>query len=343
MTPDRVSLYRKMLQSRRFEEAVGRIWQEGKISAEMHLSTGEEGIVAGVVDHLVDGDAMALDHRGTAPLVMRGVDMRLLLREFMGCEDGLCHGMGGHMHLFAPEILTASSGIVGAAGPAACGFAYAAQNLRPHGVAVAFFGECAMNQGMLLESINLASCWNLPVLFVCKDNGMGITTPSHTVTAGNLLERAKGLGARAVGVDGVDVEAVWQAAGEALARARDGEGPTYLHATRVRPEGHFMGDPLLRIARRPAGEMKEKIGPLMRAATSSGARMGTRVASLSLIASALGRAARSQVGQKQDPLVRLRRRLEISKADLKALEEEVASEVARAVESASSPEMEVPE
>ena len=341
MNPDRVSLYRKMLRSRRFEEAVGRLWVEGEISAEMHMSTGEEGIVAGVVDHLGDDDAMALDHRGTAPMVMRGVDLTLLLKEFMGRKDGLCRGMGGHMHLFAPDVLSASSGIVGAAGPAACGFALAAQHLRPEGVSVAFFGEGAMNQGMLMESINLASCWKLPVLFVCKDNGMCITTPASKATGGNLLERARGLGARAVAVDGADVEAVWHAAANAILRARDGDGPTYLHATCVRPEGHFMGDPLLRIARRPAGEMKDKIGPLMSAATSSGASMGTRAASLSLIASALGKAARSQFGQKSDPLARIRRRLDLPRADLRALEENVEAEVAQAVEAAASPEREV--
>lgn len=341
MKPDPLSLYRNMLRSRRFEEAVARIWLEGKISAEMHMSTGEEGIVAGVVDHLGDGDAMALDHRGTAPLVMRGVDMGLLLKEFLGREDGLCRGMGGHMHLFAPEILSASSGIVGAAGPAACGFAYAAQHLRPEGVAVAFFGECAMNQGMLMESINLASCWKLPVLFVCKDNGMGITTPASKVTGGDLLERARGLGARAVAVDGVDVEAVWRVAGEAINRARNGKGPTYLHATCVRPEGHFMGDPLLRIARKPTEEMRDKIGPLMSAAVSRGASLGTRAASLSLIASALGKAARSQFGQKNDPVARLRKRLEIPEADLKTLEDKIEAEIAQVLETAMNTEKEV--
>lgn len=106
------SAYSLMLRSRLFEEAVSRLWDQGHTSGEMHLGTGEEGIVAGVVAQLTDGDAMALDHRGTAPLVMRGVDMTLLLREFLGQPSGLCGGMGGHMHLFAPGCLAASSGIV---------------------------------------------------------------------------------------------------------------------------------------------------------------------------------------------------------------------------------------
>ena len=110
------ALFRQMLRSRLFEEAVKQLWEDGKISGEMHLGIGEEAIAAGVIAQIHDGDAMALDHRCSPPLVMRGVSPVLLLREFMGKKDGLCAGMGGHMHLFAPEYLAASSGIVGASG-----------------------------------------------------------------------------------------------------------------------------------------------------------------------------------------------------------------------------------
>jgi hypothetical protein len=119
MSPDFWSLYELMFKSRTFEEAVRQIWKDGKISGEMHLGLGEEAIVAGIISQLIEGDAMALDHRGTPPMVMRGVDPVALLREFMGQPDGLSGGMGGHMHLFAPDKLAASSGIVGASGPAA--------------------------------------------------------------------------------------------------------------------------------------------------------------------------------------------------------------------------------
>jgi TPP-dependent pyruvate/acetoin dehydrogenase alpha subunit len=115
MPPDLWSLYPLMLKSRLLEEAIAGLWDEGSISGEMHLGTGEEAIVAGVVSHLKEGDALALDHRGTAALVMRGVDPVLLLREMLGRPDGLCGGKGGHMHLFSKEHLSASSGIVGAA------------------------------------------------------------------------------------------------------------------------------------------------------------------------------------------------------------------------------------
>ena len=186
MDLDSVALYRKMLTCRRFEEAIAVLWHEGRISGEMHLGIGEEGINAGVLDHLGDDDAVALDHRGTAGMVLRGVDLAAIAKECIGAADGLCGGMGGHMHLFSKGHLAASSGIVGAAGPTACGFALAAQHLRPGTVAAAFFGEAAMNQGMLMEAMNLAAAWELPVLFVCRDNGIAITTASASVTGGDL-------------------------------------------------------------------------------------------------------------------------------------------------------------
>ena len=340
MEPDGVALYRQMCKSRLFEEAVTQLWTDGHISAEMHLNVGEEGIIAGVVDHLSDGDAMALDHRGTSPLVMRGVDLVSLLQEFMGEEDGLCRGMGGHMHLFAPEVLAASSGIVSASGPAACGFALANQHLRRGKVAVAFFGEAAMNQGMLMESINLAAAWKLPVVFVCKDNGMGITTPSKKVTGGDLYVRAEGLGAYAVSVDGSDVHAVWKEAKKAVDRARRGQGPTFLHATCQRPEGHFLGDPLLRIVRRPVDELKTKVGPLVKAATSgSGATIGSRAASLGSILDMLGRADKMRRLGRRDPLHKQSKRLPAE--ERRRIDDAVREEVAAAVQTAIQHRMEV--
>ncbi len=340
MVPDRLRLYRAMLQSRRLEEAIAGLWHEGRISGEMHLGIGEEGIVAGVVDHLDEGDAVAADHRPTPPMVMRGVDMARIVAECLGGPTGLGKGLGGHMHLMSRAHLAASSGIVGASGPLACGFAIAHQHLRPDRVAVAFFGEGAMNQGMLLESLNLAGCWRLPVLFVCKDNGMAITTPSARVTSGNLPDRVRGFGIPAVEVDGADVEEVWRAAGEAVLRARRGGGPGYLHASCVRPDGHFLGDPLQRIVRRPVTELKDRIGPLSKATVAvRGAGAARRVASLAGITTMLARAARMRG---RDPLARLRPRLAADAAALAALEQETDDRVRAAVEAALDQVGEVP-
>ncbi len=130
MKPDLWKLYRQMLKSRIFEEKVIELWKKGWIFGEMHTGMGEEAIAAGTVGHLRQSDAMALDHRGTPPLVMRGVDVAALLHEFLGNREGLCRGCGGHMHLFSREHMTASSGIVGASGPLGAGFALALQHLK---------------------------------------------------------------------------------------------------------------------------------------------------------------------------------------------------------------------
>ncbi len=337
MRLDRWNLYALMLKCRLFEEAVARLWDEGLISGEMHLGTGEEAIIAGVVPQLRAEDALALDHRGTAAMLLRGVDPVLLLREMLGRPDGLCGGRGGHMPLFSKEHLAASSGLVGAEGPAAAGFALAARYLRPGAVAVAFFGDGAMNQGMLLESLNLAAVWQLPVLFVCKDDGWAITTPSHAVTAGEMGERVRGLGVPYVPVDGLDVAAVWRAAEAALVRAREGGGPTFIHARCVHLEGHFLGFPLLRMLRHPLKEMVPITGPLVRALLRrGGAPFGERMAGVRQVVAVLLAAWRDPRQSKvNDPLYRAR--VPLSAADperLQALESRVAREVAESVAAA---------
>jgi len=325
-----------MLKCRLFEEAVAALWQEGLISGEMHLGTGEEAVIAGVVSQLREGDALALDHRATAALLARGVDPTLLLREMLGRPGGLCGGMGGHMHLFSPEHLAASSGIVGAAGPAAAGFALAAQHLRPGCVAVAFFGEGAMNQGMLLESLNLAAAWQLPALFVCKDDGWAITTRPQASTAGDLQDRARGLGVPAVAVDGLELLPVWQAAAAALERARSGGGPSFLHARCVHLEGHFLGFQLLRLARHPLQEMLPIAGPLLRSfLRPGGAPLGHRLSGLGAVMAAGPAAARDPARQQaDDPVTRARAALDGDPDDLRRLEEAVERELLAAVTAA---------
>ncbi|MEW6716092.1 MAG: thiamine pyrophosphate-dependent dehydrogenase E1 component subunit alpha [Chloroflexota bacterium] len=309
MNPDVWLLYAWMLKSRLFEQAVARLWQEGKISGEMHLGLGEEAIVAGILTQLQEGDALALDHRGTPSMLMRGVDPVALLRELLGRPDGLCGGMGGHMHLFSPEHLAASSGIVGSAGPIAVGFALAAQMLRPGTVAVAFFGDGAINQGMLLESLNLASIWKLPVLLVCKDNRWAITTQSATVTSGHPLERARGFGLEALEVDGRDVLMVWDAVHQALGRARAGDGPTFLLASCAHLEGHFLGDPLLDMLRKPGMSIRKRLWPLLREAVRlKGASLQERVSAVTSVMSKV-MAVQDQRSRQNDPLERARQML----------------------------------
>ncbi|MCP5106520.1 MAG: thiamine pyrophosphate-dependent dehydrogenase E1 component subunit alpha [bacterium] len=339
MQPDLWALYRQMLMSRLFEIEVTRLWEKGLISGEMHLGIGEEAIMAGVVSQLIDGDAMALDHRGTAPLLMRGVDPVLLLREFLGRADGLCRGMGGHMHLFSPEHLAASSGIVGASGPAAVGFALAARHLRPGTLAVAFFGEGALNQGMLMEAMNLASAWKLPVLFICKDNDMAITTRSSSVTSGTPVDRAKGFAMHSSRVDGSDVSTVWKAACTAMHRARAGKGPTFLHMRCRHFEGHMLGDPLLRIARRPLKEIKQTGWPLIKSfSKGKGAPIRERTGSMRMITSLIKKSVMEQFSKKGDPVGYIRKALKSDETRLRELEVETNREVRQVVEKALAPD-----
>jgi len=336
MRPDAWALYALILKSRLFEEATARLWHDGLISGELHLGTGEEGIIAGIVAHLREGDAMALDHRGSAALLMRGVDPRLILRELLGKPDGLCGGMGGHMHLFSREHLAASSGIVGAEGPSAAGFALSAQYLHPGSIAVALFGEGAMNQGMLLESMNLASAWKLPVVFICKDDGWAITTKSKNVTGGDLLERARGLGVPAIEADGRDVTAAWEACRVAVERARSGQGPSFLRLRCVHLEGHFLGFQLIRMLRDPLGEMPGIGIPLTGAfLRGGGASLRERLGGVRVVLGAvLATLADPRQGAGNDPVRRARRLLQANKARLQELERRVREEINQALESA---------
>ena len=328
--------YTLMKKSRLFEEAVAQLWQGGLISGEMHLGTGEEAIIAGIVSQLAPGDAMAVDHRGTAAFFMRGIDPVALLREMLGREDGLCGGQGGHMHLYSKEHLAASSGIVGAAGPSAVGFALAAQSLRPATVAVAFFGEGAMNQGMLLESINLAAVWNLPVIFVCKDDRWAITTQPQEAIRGDMGDRVRGLGVNYVKVDGLDIEAVWSAGQQAIERARNEGGPTFLHADCVHLEGHFLGYELLRVTRRPFKELPKMSIPVMGAFFHyGGGNLRERLAGMKLIFLKLWSTMRDpREDASNDPIIPLRNRLMYEAGRLNDIDHKAQMEISAVVAAA---------
>ncbi|MFX0099107.1 MAG: thiamine pyrophosphate-dependent dehydrogenase E1 component subunit alpha [Candidatus Hodarchaeota archaeon] len=295
-------LYEMMLHSRLYEELVAQLWEEGKIFGEMHLGIGEEAIMAGVLSQLESGDAVACSHRGTSAFLLKGVDPIPLMLEFLGHPGGLCKGMGGHMHLFSKEHLIASTGIVGAGGPAAAGFALSFQYKKTKNIAVAIFGEGACNQGMLLESMNLASAWNLPVLFICCINDWAITTRSCDVTGGNLVERARGFGIDGVEVDGLDVEAVWNAANSAIKKVRKKSKPFFLLAKCVHMEGHFLGDPLLQFHKTPMKSFGEVGGPLFKSLFSTkGARIDKRMGGMAKVLSLIGK-SRAQMKKGTDPL-----------------------------------------
>lgn len=329
MSPDLWSLYELMLRSRLFEVAIAQLWNDGLISGEMHLGTGEEAINAGVISQLREGDAMALDHRGTGPMIMRGVNPSLIINELLGHPDGLCGGMGGHMHMYHKEFLIATSGIVGAGGPTAAGFAIASQYKRPGTIAVSFFGEAAINQGMLMESMNLASVWKLPVLFVCKDDGWSITTLSNRMTGGSLKSRVQGFGIPVFEVDGKDVSEVWHGVESALDITRSGKGPTFIIASCVHLDGHFLGYQLLRILDNPIKEIPQLAGSLSRSFIQlHGAALGERLAGVrTVLAGVIATLRDPRRDPMNDPIVCSRSKLQSDTIRLEELEDQVKKDV----------------
>ena len=329
-------LYRQMLRARSYELAVEDLWHRGLIAGEMHLGTGEEAVAAGVVSLLGEGDGLALTHRCSPALVVRGVPVLAMLRELLGCADGLCGGRGGHMHLFSKEHLAATSGIVGASLPTAAGFALANSRLRANKVAVAFTGTGAMNSGMALETLNLAVAWSLPLIVVCIDNGWAITTTSKAVTGGGHVERARAFGLRADSVDGRDVRAVHKTAGRLIDFSRRGKGPTFLLATCPRLDGHFLGDPLLRMSRKPVAEGKGTFARVISSAASrGGGGLRDRAGGMTSMMSVMAKARRGPVReQRGDPMLGARKARRQHGSELDRIDSEVAAEIESAVESA---------
>jgi len=325
-----LKLYEMMYKSRKYEEAVKKIWEDGYITGEMHMGTGEEAIIVSVVSQLIDGDYIAVDHRGTSAFLLRSIDPVQLLLEFMGHEKGICCGNGGHMHLFSKEHWAASSGIVGAEGPAACGFALALKYKKTKNIAVAFFGEGAMNQGMLMESLNLSSALNLPVLFICKDNNWAITTRSNEVTGGSLIDRAKSFKIESLEVDGLDLISMLNATHYAINKIRNESKPFFIQAHCIHREGHFLGDPLLRFQKDPINEFKNALGPLIKAMfAKKGTKIPSRIKNMIKTISLIIKSG-SQLKKKSDPMNLILKDLRelTNEEDLfKKIEEKVDNEI----------------
>ncbi len=213
---------------------------DGMIGGAVHLSIGEEAVPVGVCAHLNDDDAVLSTHRSHGHFIAKGGDVKAALAELMGREDGCSHGCGGSMHLFDPALtFLGGNGIVGAGIPIALGPAFAAKYRGTEQVSVGFFGDGAANQGTFHESLNLAALWKLPVVFVCENNLYANVTPSAlSFPTKDIAPRAHGYGIPGVIVDGQDLLAVYEVAGEAVRRARAGEGPTLIEAKTYRFEGH---------------------------------------------------------------------------------------------------------
>ena len=239
-----LALYRRMLLIRGFEDTVQSLFLRGEIHGTTHLYSGQEAVAVGVCSALASTDRVAGTYRGHGHALALGVEPQALLDELLGRETGVCHGRAGSMNVVDLEHrLIGCFGIVGGSIAAATGAALALKRQGCGGVAVAFFGDGATNQGYFHECLNFAKVLSLPVLFVCENNLYGEFTPWEDVTAGRIRERAETLQIPAATIDGNDVAIVRRFAGEAVSRARAGDGPQFIEALTYRFVGHSRSDP----------------------------------------------------------------------------------------------------
>ena len=239
-------LYETMYRIRRFEETMLEQTFRGNAMGVTHPSDGQEAVPSGICAHLTEKDWIGSTHRGHGHCIAKGLDTKAMMAEIMGRYTGQCKGKGGSMHIadFSKGMLGANA-IVGASVPLAVGAALTSKyrGTENESVGVAFFGDGATSQGVVHESMNLAAIWKLPVIFACENNQYAEATPAwYAVSTDDISARADSYGIPGVQVDGMNVFAVYEAAGEAVARARAGEGPTLLELKTYRYHGHFHAD-----------------------------------------------------------------------------------------------------
>ncbi len=233
----------RMLRIRAFETQANQLYRSAKMPGLTHLYIGEEAVAVGVCSALRRDDTITSTHRGHGHCIAKGADVRLMYCELLGKEEGYCKGKGGSMHIadHANGNLGANA-IVGGSAGIATGAGFSAKALGTDRVSVCFFGEGALGQGLLYEVMNMASLWKLPVIYVCENNLYNEYTSYEDVTAGSITARAEAFGIPAEEVDGQDVLAVYEATERAVARARRGEGPSFLVCATYRYHGHHVGD-----------------------------------------------------------------------------------------------------
>jgi 2-oxoisovalerate dehydrogenase E1 component len=238
---DLIALHRMMLRIRRFDERVIELFRAGEIKGTAHSCVGQEAIAAGACAHLTARDWILTHHRGHGHCIAKGASMARMMAELMGRETGYCRGLGGSMHIAELSLgILGANGVVGAGPGIGLGAALAAQ-LGDGAVGIVFFGDGAANEGIVHEAMNLASLWRLPLVFLCENNRFGLSTRASESTAGgDLSARAAGYAMPGTTIDGNDVLAVHAAVGEAVARARAGQGPSFLEALTWRWGDHSM-------------------------------------------------------------------------------------------------------
>jgi len=236
-------MYQQMARIRAFEDKVNELYQGAKMPGLAHLYIGEEAVAVGVCEALRRDDYVTSTHRGHGHCLAKGASVDRMFAELLGKEAGYCRGKGGSMHIADPDSGNlGANAIVGGSAGIATGAAFSAKMLKTGRVAICFFGEGALGQGLLYEEMNMAQLWLLPVIYVCENNLYNEYTHYSETTAGDLLARARAFGMRAEQVDGQDVRAVNHIAQELVERARRGDGPAFLVCNTYRYHGHHVGD-----------------------------------------------------------------------------------------------------
>ncbi len=238
--PELLDMHRRMIRIRVFEEAAGKLAEAAKLPGFLHLYVGQEAVAAGVCVHLSAADTITSTHRGHGHLVAKGGQFNPMMAELMGKSTGYCKGKGGSMHISSLELgMLGANGIVGAGVPIAVGSAFSHRYREDGNVAVAFFGDGTTNIGAFHEAANMACALHLPIVFLCENNEYGeYTARSKTMAITDIVDRAQGYGMPGVIVDGMDAVAMYEVAGEAIARARAGKGPTLVEAKTYRYYNH---------------------------------------------------------------------------------------------------------
>jgi acetoin:2,6-dichlorophenolindophenol oxidoreductase subunit alpha len=299
LSPERLrEIYREMLLIRHFEEKVEERFRAGELPGFLHVAIGQEAVAVGVCSAMEEGDVFGSTHRAHGHTLARGTHPNAVMAELYGKLEGCSHGYGGSMHLYDVERGNlGANAVVGGGLPAVVGAALAFKLRGEPRVAVAFFGDGATNTGTFHESLNLAQLWGVPAVFVCEDNSWAESTPKKQHSPiENMADRAKAWGMHAIDADGQDVEEVYAQASEALDHARRGDGPVFMNVVTCRFVGHYVGDPQVYRDRDEVRELRET----------------------------------------QDPLDKLRPRLELSDEEVEALDREVQELVDGSVEFAKN-------
>jgi TPP-dependent pyruvate/acetoin dehydrogenase alpha subunit len=252
-------MYEQMFRIRAFEEQVKELYTGAKMPGLAHLYIGEEGIAVGICEALNRDDYITSTHRGHGHCLAKGASVDKMFAELLGKDAGYCHGKGGSMHIADQDTGNlGANAIVGGSSAIATGAAFASKRLGNGRVAVCFFGEGALGQGLVYESMNMAQLWKLPVIYVCENNLYNEYTHHSESTAGSMKARAEAFGLLTAEVDGQNVREVHEAARKLVERARKGEGPAFMLCNTYRYHGHHVGDIAREYYRSKEEEMKWK-------------------------------------------------------------------------------------